>query len=772
MTEIDQAVAHHRAGHLAEAEALYRQILQTQPHQPDALHLLGMLAAQSERLDEGLRLIERAIALAPGRADYLNSRGEVLRALGRLDEAAGVYRQALTLKPDHLAAQLNLANVLQGQGHLQAAIAAYRQALSLGPNDAAVHNNLGIALQASGKLAEALVHFQRARAANPQSAEICFNLGNALKAEKQPSQAIAAYRNALALKPDYPEAWNNLGTALELEGAFTEAISAYQQAITHKPDYAEAYNNLGNMLWTQGDQDLAIGCFQQALAFKPDFAEAHSNLGTAFKRQNRLTEATAAHQRSLALAPDAAYTHLNLGNALLAQGKIEEAIAHYRRAVELKTDFAEAHSSVLLALHYDAGVDPSLMLTEHRRWAQHHALPAATLIQPHANDPDRERRLRIGYVSPDFRAHSVAFFIAPILTRHDRQRGEVFCYANVRHADNVTARLRDAADHWRDIAFMSDAEVVTQIRKDRIDILVDLAGHTAHNRLCLFARKPAPIQVTYLGYPNTTGLSTMDYRLTDALADPPGKTEAFYSEELIGLPQGFLCYQPSVESPPVGRLPAPSAGYVTFASFNNATKVNQEVVRSWAGILEAVPDSRLILKASAFADEEARERLIAHFLAQGVGRQRLELIAWVSSSFKHLHHYHRVDIALDPFPYNGTTTTCEALWMGVPVITLAGETHAGRVGVSLLTRAGLPELIAESPEDYVKIAVTLASDLKRLTDLRQGLRERLQRSPLMDAAGFTRSLEQAYREMWRKYCEKSVASSEGRVARENPEASE
>jgi protein O-GlcNAc transferase len=358
-------------------------------------------------------------------------------------------------------------------------------------------------------------------------------------------------------------------------------------------------------------------------------------------------------------------------------------------------------------------------------------------------------------VSPDLRSHSVAFFVEPLLKTHDRARFDVFCYADVRHPDAVTERLKGLTDHWRDIVGLDDVEVARLICEDRVDILVDLAGHTAHNRLLVFARKPAPIQIAYLGYPNTRGFDDMDYWLTDALADPPGESGRFYVEEIVRLPNGFNCYQPPPQSPPVSPLPALETGHINLGSFNNATKINEGVIACWAAILHAVPQARLILKARALADRQTRKRLEQYFIGYGIPVERVEMIGWIPASADHLELYDRVDIALDTFPYNGHTTTCEALWMGVPVITLAGKVHAGRVGVSLLTQAGLSELIAESPQAYVDMAVGLTRDRERLAELRQGLRGRIKRSPLTDATGLTCAIEAAYRTMWQTWCQRT-----------------
>ena len=361
--------------------------------------------------------------------------------------------------------------------------------------------------------------------------------------------------------------------------------------------------------------------------------------------------------------------------------------------------------------------------------------------------------------SPDFCTHSVAFFIDPILAHHDRRHIEVTCYADVAVPDTTTTRLRTLADSWRNTCRLTDAQVAEMVRADGIDILVDLAGHTADNRLLVFARKPAPVQVTYLGYPNTTGLQTVDYRLTDAWADAEELPNG-YTEELVRLPHGFLRYAPPKEAPPVGRLPARETDYVTFGSFNNLPKVNPGVVARWSEILLAVPNSRLLLKTKSFNDEATQERYFGLFAQNGVGREHLDFIGHTPSSREHLALYNQVDIGLDPFPYNGTTTTCEALWMGVPVITLAGEVHAGRVGVSLLSSVGLTELIADTADQYISLAVELAGNVNRLSSLRANLRGRVAASPLCDGQTFTHALEAAYRSMWRRWCKHALTETE------------
>ena len=436
-----------------------------------------------------------------------------------------------------------------------------------------------------------------------------------------------------------------------------------------------------------------------------------------------------------------ATVHHYMANVLKAQGKMKEAIIHYRQALSLNPGMTGAHSDMLLALNYDPP-DAESVFDEHVKWGRRHGYTGANAFQ-HRRSQASDRPLRVGYVSPDFYRHAVTFFFEPLLANHDRSRVVPVCYSLSRKSDDVTARLHSQAAEWRNVFAMGDEQLANQIYADGIDILVDLAGHMGENRLTVFSRKAAPIQVSWLGYPNTTGLTTIDYRLTDALADPPGLTDRFYTEHLYRLPRGFLCYRPSESAPAVGPLPSTATGAMTFGSFNNLSKVTSGTVAVWSSLLQAVPGSRLIIKNASFTDIPTRQPYYEMFEKHGIGRERLDFRGMQRDLADHQSVYNEIDIALDPFPYNGATTTCEALWMGVPVIA-----HAGRVGVSILTQMQLTDFIAGSTDDYVRIAVELANDPARLSQLRGTLRRRMAGSPLCDAKGFARALEDAYRTMW------------------------
>jgi predicted O-linked N-acetylglucosamine transferase (SPINDLY family) len=662
------------------------------------------------------------------------------------------FRRAISLHRNLPEAYNNLGIALKDTGQLEEAIDAYRQAIALKPNYPEAHSNAGNALREKGKADQAIAAYRAAIALRPNYPEAYNNLGNALKDNGQLDEAIAAYRRAIALKPNFAKAYSNLGNALSDKARPDEAIAACRAAIALQPDLAEAYSNLGIALRDKGQPEEAIAAYRQAISLKPNLAEAHSNMGIAFWAAGQLDEAIAACRAALAIQPNLSEAYNNLGLVLKDGGLLEEAIAAFRHAIALDPNLAGGHDNLLYCMHFHPDYDAQRIAQEHSRWNRQHAEPLKQFIGPHRDERNRDRRMRIGYVSPDLRQHSVAYFLENLLAHHDASSVEVFCYSDVTRPDATTARMQKLCAQWRDIVGLKDTEVDQKVREDRIDILVDLAGHTANNRLLLFARKPAPIQVTYLGYPDTTGLRAMDYRLTDAYADPPDVTGG-YSEELVRLPDTFLCYRPSYCAPAIGPARALEIGRVTFGSFNALAKVNTPLLAMWSKILEQIPNSRLILKNQGLGSAGARGHILEYFAAHHIAPDRVELMGWARSEAEHLQLYNRIDIALDTFPYHGTTTSCEALWMGVPVVTRAGSAHVSRVGVSLLSNVGLAELVADSQEKYVQLAGELAHDLSRLSNLRSTLRKRMERSLLMDAPRFARNVESAYRQMWQRWCE-------------------
>ena len=756
-----QAIACLQSGRLPEAQTRCEELLRLTPQDPEVWLMLAAIHLQRGVFPAAVEAGERALALQPANPEIHNLLGYAWQQQREWDQASACYREALRLRPDYSDALNNLGNTCLPQDKPEEAIHCFQEAVRNDPDFALAHYNLGSVLGKQGRRAEAIAAYRRAIQIAPGFAEAHNSLGHALEEQGDREAAAVSYREALRLNPNLAEAHNNLGNVFLNQGRTEEALRHYRRALELAPSFALAYYNLGNALNQQGKVDAAVESFRQAVRFAPDFVEAHHNLGCALQFQNNLEEAIACFRTALRLSPDFVRSYNDLANTLNSQGLHKEAEASYQQALRIKPEFSEARSNLLFCLNYHPS-DPRALLEEHRRWGEIHRHSLTRVTTP-SSPPDPERRLKVGYVSPDLRAHSVAFFFEPLLAHHDPARVEAFCYANVDHPDNITAHFRAIAPHWRDIHGLSDEQAAALIRQDGIDILVDLAGHTQGHRLPVFARKPAPIQVTYLGYPNTTGLTTIDYRFTDALADPPGETEQFHTEQLVRLPHGFLCFRAPDDAPPPTPPPCLTAGHITFGSFNNLAKVTPEAVADWTQLLHAVPGARLILKNKSLHDTSTVTRFQTLFAGHGIGPERLELLGYLPRVEDHLTLYGRIDIALDTFPYNGTTTTCQALWMGVPVITLAGQTHAGRVGVSLLTQVGLAEFIASDREDYIAQSVALARDPDRLTQRRSTLRAQMQVSPLCDGPSFARDVEAAYRTMWRGWCATSPCATSPRA---------
>jgi predicted O-linked N-acetylglucosamine transferase (SPINDLY family) len=676
-----------------------------------------------------------------------------------LRDAVAHYDRALALNPEYVEAHVNLGNALKEEGKLDEAAVHYRRALELKLDDAKACNNLGMLLQAQGKLEEAVAQYQHALALEPNDAGAHNNLGVAFQAQGKLDEAVAQFQCAATLKQDYMEAHLNLGTALRGQEKLDAAVAQYQRALMSRPDHAVAHKYLGDALADQGKFDDAVTKYRRALSLRPDYADAHNNLGNAHKNQGKLEEALAAYQLALSLKPDNAETHNNLGTLLKDQGKLDEAQAQFQRALTLKPDLVAAYDNLLFCLICDERLSAAELYAAHKEWDTWYG----QVMPPPKNYQNRQlagRRLRIGYVSGDFRRHSVAWFFEPLLAAHDRGAMEIFCYAEVKSPDEVSERFKSLADHWRVTVGSSDAVVASQVAADGIDILVDLAGHSAGNRLGVFACKPAPVQATWLGYPSTTGLSAIDYRLVDAVTDPEDEAMPVDSENLVRLGAPFLCYGPPPDAPAPAPPPSLSDSNITFGSFNNPAKLSDATIAVWAELLSRVPGSCLLLKGLPFADASTRARYHDRFLRHGVPSERITLLGNIPDQAQHLALYRGIDIALDAFPYNGVTTTCEALWMGVPVVALRGHRHSGSVAASILASVGLDELIAADVEEYVDIAADLAHDRSRLTHLRSALRSRMAASPLCDASRFARNIEAAYRAMWRQRIGPEITDAE------------
>lgn len=780
---VQVALQHHQAGRSQQAAEIYRQVLQINPVHADALHLLGVIAHQEGNHALALDLISRAIQSAPSIALYycniapvllalelkkealacylkvvelqpdhveaLNNIGHLQQQLGRTDEAVTSYQRAIAIRPDYAEAHYNLGIALREQRKFEEAIASNREALRHKSDFPDAYNNIGLLLAEKGRADEAILNYRKALGLRPDHASALNNLASALKEQGHLDEAAAHGEQALAIKPDFVEALCTLGNVSKARGELDKSLEYYRRALIIRPEYADAWYNIGCVLSEQGKRNEAMESYRKAIGIFPDYAVAHNNLGVVLREVGQHQEAIAASKRAIELMPDFAEPYINIGNALPWLGRIDESIRAYRKALELKPDHPIAWSNLLLTLLYDDRLSPAEMFAESRRFGEQFESAVRNTWPDHANSREEERRLKIGYVSADLRDHAIAYFIEPILASHNKSKFEVYCYYNHQLQDAMTVRLRSLADHWCQCDRMSDEQLSAQIQMDGIDILVDLSGHTAFNRLPVFARRPAPIQINWIGYIGTSGLSAMDYRLTDEHLDPVGLTENFHSERLIRLPAAFT-FRADASAPPVNALPTLDGNMFTFASLNNPAKLNEKVVALWARILNAVPHSRLML-----GNAQARQGrwLLQLFAKHGVGEDRLLLLPRVSLK-EYLEAHHRIDLALDPFPYNGGTTTNYAMWMGVPVVALAGDRPISRVGVCNLMRVGLPEFVAHSEDEYVDIAVKHSRDPNALNELRQSLRERILSSPVIDPVAYTRMVEDAFRKMWREWCAK------------------
>jgi protein O-GlcNAc transferase len=648
---LQTALKHFRSGQYAEAENICRQVLGQVPDQPDALHLLGLIALRAKQVDAALELFTRAVGINPMMADFQGNHGLALALKGRIDEAMGAFGRALKLRPAYPEALFNLGDALCVKEQWQEAIAMYERAAAIRPHDAVSHRNIGNALMRIGKWEKAIEHCEL----------------------------------SLAMEPFHAETHNTIGIARQGMGDFDGAKAEYQKAMELKPNCLESLNNLANVYRDTG--------------------------------------------------------HLR------------KALEYYQKTLDVDGTRADIASNLLYGMHYDPAYDSHALLERHREWDERYAKPLRRALVPLGNERSAERRLKIGYVSADFCGHVVGVSLLPLLSRHDHSQFEVYAYSGVMQADMVTEALRKQCDVWRDIRLYSDEQLADLIRADGIDILVDLTQHMAHNRLLTFARKPAPVQVSYLGYCSTTGVGTMDYRFSDPYLDPPGSDLSCYSEETVRLPRTYWCYQPR-GSAEVGPSPALASGYVTFGCMNSFSKVSPATMELWAELMRRVAGSRLILHCRTGGH---RNDVLEFFESRGVGRERVELIG-MQGWPQYIRTYQRIDIGLDPFPYCGGITTCDALWMGVPVVTLSGRTAVGRGGCSILSNLGLGELVAGTEQEYVELAMKT----DRWIQLRGSLRRRMEESPLMDGAAFARGVEAAYREMWRKWARAGRTSDPGR----------
>jgi predicted O-linked N-acetylglucosamine transferase (SPINDLY family) len=789
---MQQAVAHHLAGRLHEAERLYRAILRMQPNHSDANRNLALLlSAQGKQIQSNskppkpaakssahrdaspqeisalmvlfnqgrykeMEIAARDLTLRfPRHGIGWKALGAALEEQGRNAEALLPLQKATELLQGDAGTHNNLGNLLKEQGRLPEAEANYRQALKIKPDYTEACYNLGILLKEKESFPEAEAMFRRALKGRPDFAEAHNNLGFIFKEQGNLREAEACYRRAVGIKPTYAEAYYNLGVIFNGEGHLAEAEACYRRALEGRPGFAEAHFNLGVILMEQDCYAEAEACYRRAIAIKPDYFEAHTNLGIMLKEQGQLVGAETSYRRALEIKPDFAEAHNNLGDILKEQGRFPEAETSLLKALEIKPDYVLAQDNLLFALNFTASHSPQYCLEQAFQYGKTVEKKVGERFSSWqcATQPER---LRVGLVSGDLREHSVSHFLESLLNQLDPVRVELFAYPTHNKVDELTARIKPYFNAWKPLAGLGDEAASRLIHADGVHILFDLSGHTALNRLPVFAWKPAPVQVSWLGFLGTTGLAEMDYVLGDPLAIPPEDEENF-SEDVWRMPESFLCFTPPTPHVTIAPLPAIATGHVTFGSFNNLSKMGDAVVALWANVLKAAPHSRLFLKAMQLNGSRMRETTLQRFAAHGITANRLELEEG-SPRAEMLEDYNRVDIALDPFPYSGCTTSVEALWMGVPVLTLRGDKFISRTTESIVHNAGLPGWIAADHDSYVAKAVAYATDLEGLATLRIGLRQQVLASPLFDAPRFARNFEAALLGMWQRYQTRQGAS--------------
>jgi len=685
--------------------------------------------------------------------DNLNKENQV-KINQDLEKETLVYKDILAKDPYNKDALKDLGKVYLRNNELLTALQYFKNLVQLDSQDPEGYFYLGYIYLFQEQYKHALTQLETAVKMHPSKSIYYFYLASTCAKLNLLDPAINYICQAIKLNPDYIDAYIALGDYLQKQSSYLEAIRAYQQGLNLDSENFTGYKHLGFALNAYQDFTDAMACFQEAQRISPDDQQVLWELVKLYNYFGYKEDVVTTLQLLNKYQPNSPVISNYLGLTLVEQGRIKEALDNYKIAFRLSPDNDVVHSNMLLATNYFPQSDPYQLMQAHQDWDQMHARDLKVENPLFFIQKKPEKKLRIGYLSPDFKKHSVSHFFQSLLEAHDRKNFETFCYSKVTKPDQITENLRQLSDCWRDIHDKTDLVAAETIRNDGIDILVDLAGHTGNNGLLIFARKPAPVQVTWLGYPNTTGLESMDYRITDSMADPRGKTDKMCSETLLRMPETFLCYYPPAEAPEINQNPpCMHNGYVTFGSFNNLAKINQEILEFWSRILKQIPNSKLVLKSRTLADPATKERFQSAFNKQGLSPERVELWDFIPSKSGHLGAYNQIDIALDPFPYNGTTTTCEALYMGVPVITLLGDRHSSRVSASILQSINHPELFGETKKQYLQTCRDLSKTPEKLREIRSSLRSEILNSPLCDKQRFAGDMEDLYRSIWKGYCQ-------------------
>ncbi len=692
----------------------------------------------------------KAVAAAPASADASYNLANTFKQIGDVEQARSVARGTLNLEDGDPRAYLGLATIFIELGDNQNAERAYRKALGHAPGLTPAAEGIARLLTSQERQQEAIAILHQSLAHDGDERILLSRIGDVYHDQGDHAAALAWYEKAVAANPSDVESYNAVGVCRALLGDVPGAFAAFKEALRLAPQHARTHANVGTVYLRVGDTARACVSLNAAIKFQPDLATAHATLANALFREDRIAESIASGQRAIGADPRCTEGHLALGTAFANQGRLREAAACYQAAMDIDSRNLKAASNLHFILNYadwlNATERADKLRTLGNLWNRFAAAKTKW-----TNNKDPGRKLRVAYLSPDLRKHPVGYFLTPIMDSHDSQEFEILCYSSSsKPLDELSRRFRDRAAIWRDVVDIDDEALACRIREDRVDILVDLAGHTAGNRLAVLARSAAPVQATYLGYPSTTNLMAVDYMIADETVCPR-RDDSLYSESVVRLPHFFLCFEPHPEAPEVAPPPLASNGFVTFGSFNHLPKITTWTVGLWAQILSKVARSRLIMKTRPFADVETRQRLVGLFAEQGIAKERLTLMGPTSLA-DHLSTYGKIDLALDSVPYCGGTTSCEALWMGVPLVTLRGESFCQRMGASLLHVLGLDALVTTDADAYVATAIALARDANRMAQLRNDLRPRMAASPVCDGARFTRDLENTYRNMWQRWC--------------------
>lgn len=748
----DLTLGHLALGHLlkelgqwSEAEAAFRKAVQLEPESAEGHNVLGNLLSEVGRPNEAQECFRQAIRLKPDLAAAYVNLGNTLKDLGCMDEVEGLFREAIRLDPMLVEAHNNLGNTLRELGDLQGATSSYEQAIYLKPDYAQAYSNLGLVFHDLDRLGEAEENFRKAISLSPNLAEAYNNLGSVLHASKHTIEAEGSYREAIRLKPDLTAAHGNLGNLLRDLGRPDEALVSYREALRLNPAYAQGYCNLGLLFHELGLLKDAVVNFHEGIRLQPTLAQAHNNLGNVLKDLGQLIEAEASYRTAIHFDSGIAEAHNNLGLLLNDLGRLNEALTCFRDAIKYKPEYTDAFSNLLLSLNYGDPHSPEEALKQ----AEDYGALVSAKSRPKYNKwlvDDAPTKFRVGWVSGDLRAHPVGYFVEGLIKHLDKNVFELHAFPTLPKTDALTARIQPYFEKWLPIHGMTDQQAAQVIHNQGIHVLIDLSGHTGHNRLPVFSFRPAPVQVSWLGYFATTGLPEMDYFLGDPVMAPDTEQHHF-TERLWRLAQTWLCLTPPTQAVPVAELPALSNGHVTFGCFGNLAKMNDRVVKTWADILNKIPNAKLHLKTRQLADPLVQAEVQGRFARENVAADRL-ILEGPELSAAYYAAYNRIDIVLDTFPYPGGTTSVDALWMGVPVLTMKGSRFLSHLGESIATQAGQSGWIAQDTDDYVNKALAFAADTKALAELHRSLRDRVLQSPLFDTPRFARHFGDALQGMW------------------------